>query len=93
LEEKDTIRSICLSKDGRYLLSNTSDKTPTIYLWDLFKREKVNKYRGHKQDMNIIECAFGGVNETMVICGSECGSVFIWNKVKGDLLAKLSGHN
>jgi WD40 repeat protein len=42
--------------------------------------------------MNIIKCAFGGVNENFVLCGSETGQIFIWNRDKGDLLVKLEGH-
>lgn len=48
LDETDTITSICLSKDGRYLLANVSLKNPRLDLWDLDKRECVRKYKGHK---------------------------------------------
>lgn len=48
LEEQDTITSICLSKDGKYLLANVSLKNPRLTLWDLDKRECINKYKGHK---------------------------------------------
>ena len=48
LEENDTITSICLSKDGRYLLTNVSLKNPRIDLWDLDAKECIRKYRGHQ---------------------------------------------
>lgn len=47
LEENDTITSISMSKDGRYLLTNVSLKTPRIDLWDLESKECVRKYKGH----------------------------------------------
>lgn len=29
----------------------------------------------------------------MVLCGSEDSSIYIWNREKADLLAKIDGHN
>jgi WD40 repeat protein len=42
--------------------------------------------------MYIIKAGFGGVNEHLVLCGSEDSCVYIWNKEKGDLLARIEGH-
>jgi len=42
--------------------------------------------------MNVIKAAFGGINENLVVSGSEDSCVYIWNKEKGDILAKLEGH-
>ncbi len=42
--------------------------------------------------MNIIKCAFGGVSENLVVCGSEDTCIYIWNRDKGDLLTRLEGH-
>jgi WD40 repeat protein len=92
LELSDTLTSINLSKDGRYLLANVSLKSPKLELYDLNRREVIHRYRGHKQEMYIIRCAFGGVNESFVLCGSEDASIYIWNKEKGDLIARLDGH-
>lgn len=49
IEAADVITSISLSKDGRYLLINYSLTNPRIDLWDLNRKEIVNKFRGHKQ--------------------------------------------
>ena len=43
--------------------------------------------------MNIIKCSFGGVNENLVVSGSEDACIYIWNRDKGDLLSKLEGHS
>ena len=92
MEESDTITSISLSKDGKYLLTNISLKQPRLDLWDLERKECVNRYRGHKQENCIIKSSFGGVNENLIICGSEDSFIYIWNREKGDLLAKIEGH-
>ena len=42
--------------------------------------------------MNIIQCAFGGVSDNLVICGSEDACIYIWNRDQGELLKKLEGH-
>ena len=81
-----------MSKDGRYLLANVSQKAPRVSLWDLERKECINKYRGHRQEICIIKVAFGGINENLVLCGSEDSCIFVWNREKGDLLAKIEGH-
>lgn len=40
-----------------------------------------------------MKCCFGGVNENLVVCGSEDGCVYIWNRDKAELLLKLEGHS
>ena len=92
LEMQDTVTSIHLSKDGRYLLANMSFKNPRIELLDLNRREVVQRFRGHKQEMFILKCAFGGVNEAFVVCGSEDAALYLWNREKGDLVARIEGH-
>lgn len=43
--------------------------------------------------MFIIKCAFGGVAESFVVCGSEDANIYLWNKEKGDLIEKIEGHS
>jgi WD40 repeat protein len=92
IEVSDTITSVSLSRDGRFLLANISLKSPKIELYDLNRREAVHRFRGHKQEMFIIRCAFGGYNEAFVVCGSEDSIIYLWSKEKGDLIAKIEGH-
>jgi WD40 repeat protein len=61
-------------------------------MWDLNRRERCMRFKGHKQEIHIIKCSFGGVNENLVVSGSEDGCVYIWSKEKGDLLQRLEGH-
>ena len=54
VELTDTVTSICISKDGRYLLANVSLKQPRLELFDLGTQsgppgrrgEIVRRYRG-----------------------------------------------
>ena len=77
VEITDTVTSIALSKDGRYLLANVSLKSPRLELYDLGhpeskKAELVRRYQGgHSQSLYVIRCTFGGANESFVLCGSE----------------------
>ena len=41
--------------------------------------------------MFVLKCSFGGANEGFVLCGSEDATVSIWNKEKGDIVAKIGG--
>jgi len=42
IDELDTVTSMTLSKDGKYLLTNVSLKKPHLDLWDLNRKERVN---------------------------------------------------
>lgn len=80
---------VALSKDGRYLLANISFDSPRIEMYDLNRREIVRRFKGHKQNLYLLKCDFGGVNESFVICGSDDGCVYVWSKEKGDLVIVL----
>ena len=41
----------------------------------------------------ILKPTFGGVNNSLVACGSEDFKIYIWHKEKEDLLSTLEGHN
>ena len=92
LELNDVVTAICLSKDGLQLLANTSMTKPKIEMWDLETGECVRKYRGHDQKNYILRPQFGGLDERLVICGSEDTNVYIWNKLTAELIARLTGH-
>lgn len=66
MELEESVVSIALSNDGKYLLANVSLKEPRLELYNLGekaskKAELVRKYKGgHKQTMYVLRCAFGG---------------------------------
>lgn len=92
LEEEDKVRSITMSKDGEYVLANCSESEPEIKLWSIEHGRVIQKYTGHKQSKYVLKCGFGGKYENYIICGSEDDKIYIWNRISGDLLERLSGH-
>ena len=92
----DTITSIALSKDGQFLLANISMSKPRIECYDLSLAQPgvapKGKYRGHEQRNYILRPAFGGVNERLVLCGSEDSSVCVWHRHSCELIARIQGH-
>jgi hypothetical protein len=70
VEISDTpMTSIALSRDGKYLLTNMSMKTPKLEVYDLGfpmhhgsrKAEIVRKLKGgHEQSQFVLRCCFGG---------------------------------
>ncbi|XP_004349429.2 WD repeat-containing protein, variant [Capsaspora owczarzaki ATCC 30864] len=105
IHETGAITSICLSKDGNYLLLNfaasrestTLARSPQdgarIHLWDIEKRVLVNKYYGHRQSSYVIRSCFGGLNESFIASGSEDSLIYIWHRHHGQLLERLAGHS
>ncbi|KAK3827521.1 MAG: WD40-repeat-containing domain protein [Benniella sp.] len=90
LDESDGIMAISLSKDGQYLLVNT---TPKIHLWSLTEGRIVRKYSGFKQGLFVIRSCFGGWNERFVVSGGEDAKVYIWHRENGNLIQTLEGHS
>ncbi|KAF8820685.1 WD domain, G-beta repeat-containing protein [Cardiosporidium cionae] len=52
----------------------------------------VQKYVGHQQRLYAVRSAFGGPNESFVLCGCEDNQVYIWQRYRGSLLEIISGH-
>jgi len=93
---KESITSLSLSADSRYLLLNvTSPTRAEVQLWDLEESPtvRVQKYRGHKHARYVIRSRVGGNREGLVVCGSEDSQVFLWHRDSGALMATLSGHS
>ncbi|KAF9354010.1 hypothetical protein BGX26_008228 [Mortierella sp. AD094] len=99
LEDTDGITAISLSKDGQYLLGNTTYKPALfpihrgIHLWSLADGRIVRKYSGYKQGLYVIRSCFGGWDEQFVISGSEDSKVYIWHRENGNLIQTLDGHS
>jgi len=55
-EEEDRIRSMAMSKDGKFLLINSSCITPMINLWDIEGEKIIQSFHGHKQEKYILRC-------------------------------------
>ena len=60
---------INVSKDSRYILVNLADNE--LQLIDIFSAAIVQRFMGQKQGNYIIKSCFGGVDENLIISGSE----------------------
>lgn len=62
-----------------------------VQLWDYKNNILIQKYFGQKQEQFIIRSCFGFDNK-LVVSGSEDGKIYIWDRVKGNIVGVLSGH-
>lgn len=75
--EKDIVISAEISKNGKYMIINTSFKYPELHKWDLETFEILQIYSGYKQEKFMLRCSFGGNLNNLLACGSE-GTYFIF---------------
>lgn len=62
-----------------------------LQLWDYKKNVMIQKYYGQKQEEFIIRSCFG-LDNKLVISGSEDGKVYVWDLLKGNIVGILLGH-
>lgn len=57
LEETGKVRSITMSKDGKYVLANSNDKDEKarINLWNIEQEKIVQSYIGHIQEKYVLK--------------------------------------
>mmetsp|Transcript_39914 Transcript_39914/g.45802 ORF Transcript_39914/g.45802 Transcript_39914/m.45802 type:complete len:109 (-) Transcript_39914:406-732(-) len=55
LDEDDKIRSISMSRDGKFLLVNCSEVNPVINLWSIEHEKIIQKFTGHKQSKYVLK--------------------------------------
>lgn len=92
INEDQSITSLSVSKDGRFLLVNLVSQE--IHLWDITDNAKLLfKYSGHRQTRYVIRSCFGGFNQAFVVSGSEDSQVYIWHRGNGEILEVLPGHS
>eukprot|EP00243_Klebsormidium_subtile_P002915 TRINITY_DN15944_c0_g1_i1.p1 TRINITY_DN15944_c0_g1~~TRINITY_DN15944_c0_g1_i1.p1 ORF type:complete len:606 (-),score=172.76 TRINITY_DN15944_c0_g1_i1:173-1990(-) len=95
IDEVESITSLCISGDSRYLLVNLSSQV--IHLWDLgasrLPQKPAIRYKGQKQGRYVIRSCFGGSAQKFIVSGSEDSQVYIWHRGTGDLLEVLPGHS
>ena len=91
LIESDSITSMTISRDSKYLLVNMS--TQEIHLWDIELQKIIKKYNGHKQGRFVIRSSFAGVDENFVICGSDDSLIYVWHRERAEMISYLQGHD
>ena len=62
-----------------------------MQLWDYKENVLIQKYFGQKQEQFIIRSCFGFDNK-LVVSGSEDGKIYIWDRLKGNIITVLDAH-
>lgn len=84
------ITSVRQTKDGNAALVSTLDST--IRLMDKGNGQLLQNYKGHKnQDYRIRSTM--GLNDAVVVSGSEDGFLYAWDLLDGTILETLKAHN
>ena len=83
--------SMALSADGTLVL--TSTRHGAVRLWDLRHADKpLVRYKGHQNSANsFVRCGFGA-RESVVLSGSDDGTLHVWEAASGRPLSTLEGH-
>ena len=63
-----------------------------LQMWDYKENILIQKYFGQKQQHFIIRSCFAYGNK-LVMSGSEDGKIYIWDRIRGNLVSVLSGHS
>jgi len=83
--------SMALSADGTLVL--TSTRHGAVRLWDLRHADKpLVRYKGHQNSAHsFLRCGFGA-RESVVLSGSDDGTLHVWEAASGRPLSTLEGH-
>ncbi|KAK2953758.1 putative Protein will die slowly [Blattamonas nauphoetae] len=85
----EPITSFAVSHDGNCYLA--SARGGTLRLVDRTDGRVLNRYRGHLHVQYNVQCSFL-TDDAFVACGSEDGSVFVWDLVTAEIATVLRGH-
>jgi WD40 repeat protein len=82
------VRSVVLSKDGRYVLSGADDKT--LKLWDVKTGEVLRTFEGHSGwVMSVVLSA----DSRRALSGSYHKTLKLWDMKTGEALCTFEGHS
>lgn len=97
LGHTDTITGVAVSRNGKYLLSNSMDKS--LKMWDISPfvvggYRCIRSFYGHSHNFekNLLRCAWSK-DDSWVSAGSSDNFTYIWNSESGENVEKLGGHH
>ena len=86
----EPVTSVQQTRYGNDVLVSTLDST--IRLMDKGNGQLLQSYRGHtNKDYRIRSCL--GMNDSVVLSGSEDGHLYAWDLLEGKVIEKLEAHN
>jgi WD40 repeat protein len=80
----DAIRALCFSRDGRFVLTASNDRTAK--LWETSTGREIRTFKGHSSGVNSVDSSPDG---KFVVTGSSDGSVKLWDAVTGSEVKSL----
>jgi WD40 repeat protein len=85
------VNSVCLSADGRYALSGSSDKT--LKLWEVETGRCLRTFEGHKYGVSSVCLSADGRYALSGISYSMNNTLRLWEVATGRGLRIIEGHN
>jgi WD40 repeat protein len=80
--------SVCVSADGRYVISGSYDTT--VRVWDMSSWECVHVLEGHSDEVTSVNVSADG---RYVISGSANKTVRVWDMSSWECVHVLEGHS
>jgi WD40 repeat protein/DNA polymerase III delta prime subunit len=85
---EDIIRAVAISKDGRFMVSGSDDKT--VKLWDLKNGRLIKTLEGH---VRTVLSVFISPDNRWILSGSSDNTVKLWNLETGHMVTTLKDHS
>lgn len=83
----DAITSLAVSRDGKFLVSGSRDRT--LKFWNLRVGEVFSTLTKHATGVSAIALSLDG---QLLASGGENGAILLWDLKQGSLLRSLAGH-
>lgn len=88
-QDSDSLQGLGETKFNSLVLVNLQYNE--MQLWDYKENVLIQKYFGQKQEQFIIRSCFG-LDNKLVASGSEDGKIYIWDRIKGNIITVLDAH-
>jgi WD40 repeat protein len=80
----ESIRAIAFSRDGKYLVSGSNDRT--VRLWDITTGQLIRLFKGHKER---VKCLKVSEDDNLIISASADSILKIWERETGNCIRTI----
>ena len=87
LGHKNSVRSVAITQDGKYIVSGSDDET--IKLWDIQSGKELQSFEGHKNSVRSVAITPDGKH---IVSGSFDGTIKLWDIQSGKELQSFEGY-
>ena len=84
----DSVVSVAVSPDGKYLASGSDDDT--VIIWDANNGQRLKTLKGHSTYVRSVSWSPDG---KYLASGADDNTVIIWDAKSGEMLKTLKGHS